>query len=430
MKKIISIILTFSILIGCLNFSSIRTKAADEQTFTEFLMEQVEEFNTRIDISSFVIENDWDLEDIKLQLRYFYLSEPGLFFVDREFAIQYAKDFSKVVLTLKYIYSRSEAEEMMAEMKKAGLKAIKGITEDMSDVEKALYVHDYIILNCSYDHKEENYSAYDCLVNKTAVCQGYSLAFMYVMRDLLDFECTVVFTDTQNHSWNALKIGKSWYHVDLTADDPTFTTYSGKSYDGGGEVLHENFILSDDGIFNSSPLHRDWYAVDVVNAKNTYYDDFFWRKSSSAMFKVNGLWYYSVMDEKSPGLSYNGGSDSIYTKICTYNPETGKKKTVTTVNSVWNVYRDPKTGDKLAGEYWYTKSFLKLVAIGSKIYYNTDESIYSINTRTGKIKKVYSLKKDAMQIYSIVPHGNSRFRIIYKKDLSYPNKYITIKIKK
>ena len=147
------------------------------------------------------------------------------------------------------------------------------------------------------------------------------------------------------------------------------------------------------------------------------------------MFKVNGLWYYSVIDENSPGLISNGASSDINTKICTFNPETGKKKTIKTVNSVWNVYRDPKTGEKLDGEYWYTKSFLKLVAVGNKVYYNTNEDIYSIDTRNGKVKKVYSLNKDNMQIYSLVPHGTTRFRVIYKKDISYSNKYITIKIK-
>ncbi len=429
MKRIVSFFLAFALVICGLPLTDIKSGAVEERLFSEYLMEMVDQFKTKIDISAFVIENDWDLDDIKLQLRYFYLSEPGLFYVDREFAVQYSKDFSKVVLTLDYIYSESEAERMMKEMKKAGLKAIAGITDDMTDYEKALVVHDYIILNCSYDHNEENYSSYDCLVKKSAVCQGYSLAFMYVMRDLLGFDCTVVFTDTQNHSWNALKIGKSWYHVDLTADDPTFTTYSGKAYDGGGEVLHENFLLSDTGIYNSSPLHRDWYAMDVVSAKNTRYDDYFWRKSSSALFKVNGLWYYSVIDEDSPGLNYSGGSNDVYTKICTFDPETGKKKTIKTVNCVWSVYRDPDTGDKLDGEYWYTKSFLKLVAIGNKVYYNTNEAVYSIDTRNGKIKKVYTLNKDSMQIYSLVPYGSVRFRVIYKKDLSYPNKYITIRIK-
>ncbi len=429
MKKIISLILTLSVILSGIAVFDVRSYAAEEQTLMEFLIDRTRKFKTEVDISSYVLANDWDLDDIKLQLRYFYLSEPELFYVEREIGIQYSKDLSKVVLCFEYLYTKDEAEKMTAEMKKAALKAVQGITDDMTSAEKALVVHDYIILNCAYDHNEKNYSAYDCLVNKSAVCQGYSLAFVYVMRDILGFDCTVVFTDVQNHSWNAIKIGKSWYHVDLTSDDPTFTAYGGTSYDNGGEVLHQNFLLSDKGIYNSSPLHRNWYALDVVTATNEKFDNFFWRKSSSAMFKVNGLWYYSVVDESSPGLNYDGsGGHDIYTKICTYDPQTGKKKLIKKVNSLWNVYRDYKTGEALDGESWYTKTFVKLVCVNGNIYYNTADSVYRINTETGKIKRVYTLKKDNAQIFSLVPYGSSRFRIVYKKDLSYLNKYITIKI--
>ena len=428
MKKIVLLFLTFSLFISSFTFFDINSSAAENKTFMEFLVDRAKNYRNDVDVSAYVYENNWDLEDLKLQLRYFYLSEPELFFVDREMGIQYSKDFSKVILNLEYVYSESETEKMMKKMKKAALKAVEGITDDMTSAEKVLTVHDYIILNCSYDHEEKNFSAYDCLVSKSAVCQGYSLAFMYIMRDILGYDCTVVFTDTQNHSWNAIRLGKSWYHVDLTADDPTFTAYGGKSYDGGGEVLHENFLLSDEGIYKSSPLHRDWYALDVVDASNTKYDNYFWRKSSSAMFKIDGLWYYSVVDEASPGMNYNGGSNKIYTKVCTYDPETGKRKILKKVESIWKVYRDSKTGEKLYGEYWYTKSFLKLVCINDDIYYNTSGAVYRIDTETGKIKRVYTLKKDNMQIFSLVPYGSTRFRLVYKKDISYLNKYITIKI--
>ena len=428
MKKIVSLLLIISVFISSFAFFDINTSAAENKTLIQFLVEKAKDYRKVVDISSYVRANNWKLDDIKLQLRYFYLSEPELFFVDREIAIQYSSDFSKVLLNLDYIYSESQAEKMLNKMKKAALKAVEGITDDMTSVEKALVVHDYIILNCAYDHKEEKFTAYDCLVNKSAVCQGYSLAFMYVMRDILGFDCTVAFSDTQNHSWNVIKIGKSWYHVDLTSDDPAFTAYGGQSYDCGGEVLHQNFLLSDDGAYKSSPLHRDWYALDVVKANNTKYDNAFWRKSSSAMFRVDGIWYYSYLDDTSPGLDYDGTSKKVYTKICTYDPETGKRKVIKKVESRWTVYRDSNTGKKLNGEHWYTKSFLKLVCINDDIYYNTSDAVYRIDTETGKNKRVYTLKKDNMQIFSMVPYDGARFRLVYKKDLSYLNKYITIKI--
>ncbi len=428
MKKLISFVIALSFFFGSAGIFDVKSYAAENKTLAEYLVDATTNFKKKVDISSYVRANNWNLDDIKLQIRYFYLSEPELFYVSNETSIQYSRDLSTVILNFDYIYSRNKVEKMRSDMKKAALKAVADITDDMTSVEKVLTVHDYIILNCSYDHEEKNFSAYDCLVKKSAVCQGYSLAFMYIMRDILGFDCTVVFTDTQNHSWNAIKIGKSWYHIDLTSDDPTFTAYGGKGYDGGGEVLHQNFLLSDEGIYGSSPLHRDWYAVDVVNAKNKKYDNYFWRNCSSPMFRVDGLWYYAVPDETSPGLNYDGGSNKIYTKICTYDPETGKLKTLKKVESNWTVYRDSKTGKKLEGDYWYTKTFLKLVAVKGDVYYNTNKAVYRLDTETGKVKRVYTLKEDNMQIFSLVPYGKSRFRLIYKKDISYLNKYLTIKI--
>lgn len=428
MKRFVSFFLVITLLLSCINFFDISTYAEEKLTFMEYLVNSTKQFKKKVDVSSYIRNNDWDLDDIKLQLKYFYLSEPEMFYVDRTVAIQHSNDLSNVIICFDYVYSKSKAEKMNTKMKAAAMKAVERITDDMTSVEKALAVHDYIILNCSYDHEEKDYTAYDCLVKKSSVCQGYSLAFMYIMRDILGIDCTVVFTDTQNHAWNAIKIGKHWYHVDLTSDDPTFTTAEGKAYDGGGEVLHENFLLSDEGIYASSPLHRDWYALDTVKAKNTRYDNFFWRSSNSAMFKINGLWYYSVIDKSSPGITADGGSDDIYTKICTYNPETGKKRVIKRVNSVWKVYRNQKTGETLDGDYRYTRSYLKLVAMGDRIYYNTNNAVYRIDTKTGKVKKVHTLNKDGMQIFSLVPYTENKFRIIYKRDISYDNKYITLKI--
>ena len=213
MKRIISLIIVLSIVFSGFVLPDIKASANENYTFLEYITNAAKNFKTQVNVSSYIAINGWNLDDIKLQLRYFYLSEPELFYVDREIAVQYSKDLSTVILNFSYLHSKSDVKEMSSKMKKAASKAVSGITDDMTGAEKALVVHDYIILNCSYDHNEENYTAYDCLVKKSSVCQGYSLAFVYIMRDILGYDCEVVFTDTQNHSWNVIKIGKSWYEA-------------------------------------------------------------------------------------------------------------------------------------------------------------------------------------------------------------------------
>ncbi len=430
MKKLILSGIISIILLFCLSFFNVTASAEKiNDEFFSYLVQETSEFKNEVDISEYINRYEWDLDDLKEQIKYFYLSEPELFFVGREVRVMYSADMSEVIIKFEYDYSEEEVASMKKKMKKAALKAIGNITDDMSDVEKALAVHDYLILNTSYDHSESNYSAYDCLVKKSAVCQGYSLAYLYIMRNLLDIPCSIVYTDTQDHAWNYIKIGKYWYHVDLTADDPAFTAYGGTPYDGGGEVRHNNFMMSDTAFYESSDLHRDWQTMGKPKAKSTKYDNYFWQDTSSAVFKIDGLWYFTALDKNSPGVNYKGGKDTdIYTDICTYDFETGVRKTIYTINDNWTVYRDPKTGKIKENVSWYTKSYSKIVPVNGQIYFNSSEKVYRYNPETGVIKKAYTLKKENKQIFSIVPYGKNSFRLIYKNDLSYENKYIKLKI--
>ena len=68
----------------------------------------------------------------------------------------------------------------------------------MSELEKAIALHDYLVVNCEYD--KENlmltrfrifYSAYGVLVNRIAVCNGYALAYKYLLNQV-GIECYMV----------------------------------------------------------------------------------------------------------------------------------------------------------------------------------------------------------------------------------------------
>lgn len=117
--------------------------------------------------------------------------------------------------------------------------------------DKVLYVHDYIVDNTNYDHEaaasnsdeEDDYfdsrTAYGCLVNKKAVCSGYSYAFQCIMQKL-GIPCGCI-TGTavesgESHAWNYLTLGDYNYQMDVTWDDSGYTSDDGekterKSYD-------------------------------------------------------------------------------------------------------------------------------------------------------------------------------------------------------
>ncbi len=107
------------------------------------------------------------------------------------------------------------------------------ITADMQDFEKVHAIHDYMILNCTYDLDElderKGADAYSfCpegfFKNGKAVCSGYSSTFQLFM-DLLDIPCITVENAYANepgndHAWNVVFVRGKWYYVDITWDDP------------------------------------------------------------------------------------------------------------------------------------------------------------------------------------------------------------------
>ncbi len=103
--------------------------------------------------------------------------------------------------------------------------------------EKIKAVHDYIIENTSYDttiSMPDIYNVYGTLVRKSSVCEGYAKTFQLLM-DELNIPCVIVIGtatnssgETENHAWNYVQIGSSWYAVDSTWDDPVVV--------GGGQA--------------------------------------------------------------------------------------------------------------------------------------------------------------------------------------------------
>lgn len=107
-----------------------------------------------------------------------------------------------------------------------------------SDYDKALFVHDLLVMNCEYDEEtylkysldindssDMAYSSYGCIVNRKAVCDGYARAYMLIMRRL-GIECGYVHGTAVNslvtgpHAWNYIKLDDQYYMVDVTWDDP------------------------------------------------------------------------------------------------------------------------------------------------------------------------------------------------------------------
>ena len=64
-------------------------------------------------------------------------------------------------------------------------------------------------------------SAYDNLINRSSVCQGYALITYKMMKEA-GIDCRIVTGEGKgvSHAWNIVKLDGLWYNIDCTWDDP------------------------------------------------------------------------------------------------------------------------------------------------------------------------------------------------------------------
>ena len=143
------------------------------------------------------------------------------------------------------------------------------ISPTMTEYQKELALHDYLVKNCTYgngDPENDNeFRAYGALIEKEAVCNGYAEAMALLLSCAGLENRYVVGTATvnrgiavvenedekrENHAWNLVKINGTWYHLDSTWDDPV----------GDYELVsHAYFNMSDELMARDHIWDREKY---------------------------------------------------------------------------------------------------------------------------------------------------------------------------
>lgn len=293
-----------------------------------------------------------------------------------------------VTVFISYNMTETEARKKGAELETAISKALWGAKSSWSELEKALYINDYLTRNCEYDTTYSRYTAYDALVEKTAVCQGYALAYQILARKL-GLSCEVVSSNSLNHAWNLVKIGEDYYHVDVTWNDPVA--------DRLGRANHQFFLKSSTYFKSEAGRHNgdDWVISSGLtreDADNTDYDSYFWDHISTGMEYVQGKWY-GILDSSIYQYSCDGS------RFCQISE-------VKSMDAKWMVWGSTTS-------YWMG-SYASLASYNDLLYYSLTDEIYQFNPSTGESSVWYSLsekQKTEGYIYGmrILTNGEMQF---------------------
>ena len=243
----------------------------------------------------------------------------------------------------------------------AKLSEIKSyMNTNYSDEKNALILHDYMVREYSYDKEAESLGVKNAkeafkigglLLNQKGVCMSYALLYKYILESY-GIETYYIKSDSMNHAWNIVNIDGSYYHVDVTYDDP--------SPDQFGIVLHNNFLLSDLKIKDTN--HYNWDNKGML-CNNFKYDKYYWRNVYSPII-VDQSGYYYVNNHKFVYKDNNANATIIDDNL-----------------NKWS------TG---YGTHW-VESYSGVFKNGQYIYYNGPDVIKRYNLNTKTIENVYTI---------------------------------------
>lgn len=189
--------------------------AANEAAFNQTLEVAIANAETVIDLDGC----DVTVDEIGTLFSNFADDHAEFYYLDTKFAYSYNNNNVVTKLSVNYTMSADEIATANAAFTAEVDTILSLVNDTMTDAEKVMAVHDYFIANYSYDLTYQGRSAYDLFVNKTGVCQAYSIGFKYIMGQL-NIPCTIVVSKEMNHGWNKVLIDGEWFHVDVTFDDP------------------------------------------------------------------------------------------------------------------------------------------------------------------------------------------------------------------
>lgn len=331
----------------------------------------------------------------------------------------------------------------------AEIDALVAQVEGMEDFEKALYIHDYIVLNCEYDlelleyletngtltgeMRSERYTEYSVLVNGTGICGSYALAYRAIL-NAAGMECLYLSSAQMNHAWNMVKIDGKWYHVDCCWDDPVPDTY--------GQARRTYFLRTDKEIMDLN--HYSWTpgqykatSEDYSDMPRNYDIKQKYDETSDSWYYLKGSTLYSsdkygeniteLGSISASSIDYDYGT-LYFSKgryVYAYNPETTESACVYLLSKadsgddinkayISNVYVD---GENVA----YYKSVYNNDESKSKILYDEDllqkdkyESITGVEFKSSSIElNIFDVSVAAANITGNVNNLDDELTILY-----------------
>ena len=230
------------------------------------------------------------LTDVFMKLR---LDCPQLFYAGI-FQYRYYPDSRNAELIPAYLFEKGKLKEHQKALQARVEKLVRPVTR-CSDEEKLLYIHDFICEHVHYDKLKKPYSheIIGPLGQGVGVCEGIAKS-VKILCDTLGIWCMIALCGNNpekgikyRHTWNIVKIGKTYYHLDATFDNSL-----GKCLQTGEEIRYDYFNLDDKAIF------RDHEPLIAPAPACTDSDHFYYKEKKLSFTKQEDVYKRSLQAAK------------------------------------------------------------------------------------------------------------------------------------
>lgn len=226
-----------------------------------------------------------ELYNVFFQLR---LDHPEVFWASG-YKYKYHPDSPNYLFLPEYLFEKGKIREHQKAMKARVEKLVRPAMS-LSEWEKEKYVHDFICDQVHYDKLKKPYSheIIGPLGQGVGVCEGIAKA-VKILCDALGIWCIIVICGNNpekgikyRHTWNIVKIGGKYYHLDATFDNTL----------GKGEKRYDYFNLDDKSIF------RDHEPLLITAPACTDGDHFYYKEKKLSFTKTEEVWKRAVQTAK------------------------------------------------------------------------------------------------------------------------------------
>ncbi len=389
MKKLISIVLCAVVFVSMFSFSTFAASApsSSQKKCEEEIINALWNMKSSLDVSKYnfrcTLSGGYayctEIDDIMRKIYYHY-PEINCY---ANTSLMYTHSNGKVKkITFSYKMSKDKMLEKREYLSDMATYMYNKINPSWSDMQKVLYVHDFIVANYCYDNRwftDRGEEIHDMLLmfeQGTGVCQAYAYAMIFFLRQI-DIKSYMAISNEDNHGWNVVQVDGKWYHVDATHDDPVYNQY--QEYDSFGTVKHNKFLLSDVEINDGN--HDNWYIPFKIDEGNIYCSkyngpDLYKEALSSVVPMDDGYWYYIDYDSSNGGLRK---TKDFYSS-----------QLVNKIDGVWDIRGD---------NYGYYGCYTGLFEYNGNLFFSDEKNLYTYDPEDNRTVAVLGLTPSAQSEY-------------------------------